>query len=436
METTITHFTGSAGYANFAYWTWDEMIRTVLRGSVEITETGNDVVFEDRYSENRVEVSSSGGTVDAIRLFLSDDAKAPQATELAVLIALDEDKPSRDEIVDGFTAFFEQSGRGEFGAALRPLAPLFGRSTEFVTEGSTPVDSPADIGARIRGLDDDDVFRLNDGSHTIVASPGNDLINGGGGYDDVQYNEGFFPGLKLSKAGAAVEIDKGEGFGVDTLRNIESLYGSNRADNLSKGLSNADTTIFGGGGNDKVGGRAGDDALSGDDGNDVLIGRAGNDVLVGGDGRDILKGGGGNDVLVGGGGFGGERFADVLAGQKGKDLFVLEAPLPSFFDDGKPDPVIVIKDFRDGEDFIGLAGSEQAVFDFDDGELVFDDLIFTKQNEDTVISVVEVDFGGNETETPLAILKNVAPGQIDRADFVEAVDVFELLYANEDPFFF
>ncbi|MCZ0963029.1 calcium-binding protein [Paracoccus benzoatiresistens] len=70
--------------------------------------------------------------------------------------------------------------------------------------------------------------------------------------------------------------------------------------------------IFGGAGNDTLGGGADSNLLDGGDGNDilnawigdyaVLRGGAGNDVLTGGDGGGLLDGGAGIDVMTGGDG--------------------------------------------------------------------------------------------------------------------------------------
>ncbi len=54
--------------------------------------------------------------------------------------------------------------------------------------------------------------------------------------------------------------------------------------------------LFGGGGNDTLGGGSGADELSGGGGNDFIAGGAGNDTLFGGGGNDFLDGDQGADV--------------------------------------------------------------------------------------------------------------------------------------------
>ncbi|NJM96233.1 MAG: hypothetical protein HC800_02625 [Phormidesmis sp. RL_2_1] len=64
--------------------------------------------------------------------------------------------------------------------------------------------------------------------------------------------------------------------------------------------------IYGGAGNDRIGGKSGNDRLFGD---------AGNDQIWGDDGDDILRGGLGNDILTG----------DNFSGGQGRDTFILAA---------------------------------------------------------------------------------------------------------------
>jgi Ca2+-binding RTX toxin-like protein len=73
----------------------------------------------------------------------------------------------------------------------------------------------------------------------------------------------------------------------------------------------------GGSGNDEILGRsAAANILSGDFGNDRLTGGTANDTLYGDAGSDTLAGGGGNDTLFGGAG------NDLLAGDAGNDSYV------------------------------------------------------------------------------------------------------------------
>lgn len=437
QETIITLFTDAEGSRN-SFQTWDSQLLTVLRGSLEITSKGRIATFEDRYSESRVVLTAQDGRAQKIEVFLPDDPKAPSVVERTTLIEFGEDAPTRKVLFNGFRDYFQGSGETDDGVPLIPLTPLFPRKTEFVTEGSVEPDGPRDIGARVVGFGDDDLFRLNDGTHSIIASTGDDTINGGGGTDGVIYSFGSFGGLTLTKSGGAVIIDKGQGNGQDTLRNVESLTATPEDDNLSKGLSNNSTAINGGAGNDKIGGRRGDDVLDGSQGNDTVLGRGGNDILIGGDGLDKIRGGSGNDVLVAGSGFGGERANDVLIGQGGKDLYLLETSFFSFNPDPTEAPVVTIKGFKPGEDFIGLPGRISTTDSFGGDAILFKDLDMSLQGGDTLISLVEEpSFADQEPiSTPLALLKKVTPDEISRDDFVEAVDVNQTIFGNNDVFFF
>jgi len=118
----------------------------------------------------------------------------------------------------------------------------------------------------------------------------------------------------------------------------DRIFGFGGHDILSGNLG--DDEIWGGVGNDRLHGQDGNDQLYGEAGNDQLYGGNGNDTLWGGVGNDLLLGGAGSDRLIGGAG------NDVLTGAVGADVFVLEASMGTD----------IIRDFRLGQDQIGLAG--------------------------------------------------------------------------------
>ena len=111
------------------------------------------------------------------------------------------------------------------------------------------------------------------GNDVLVGGPGNDVLNGGPGNDQVVYYRE--PGTR----GVNVDLTTGRATdtsgNTDTLTDIETVYGSARAD-----------TILGSAGNDFLFGREGADRIDGRGGNDILVGDAGNDVLIGGAGDD------------------------------------------------------------------------------------------------------------------------------------------------------
>jgi serralysin len=104
-----------------------------------------------------------------------------------------------------------------------------------------------------------------------VVAPGDDLFDGGDGFDTVSY--------ALSKTAIDASLGKGIaiGEGTDRLIEIEGLIGSRFADTLE--------------------GSSEDDLLAGGDGDDVIRGLAGNDTIFGDAGADHVDGGSGIDVV-------------------------------------------------------------------------------------------------------------------------------------------
>ncbi|MBB5514711.1 Ca2+-binding RTX toxin-like protein [Rubricella aquisinus] len=114
---------------------------------------------------------------------------------------------------------------------------------------------------------------------------------------------------------------------------INSNDGVTGADDTIYGYGGDDTiqgeggndTIFGGEGNDTLRGEGGNDTLHGDAGDDDIRGQAGNDTIFGGDGNDEIRGNGGNDIIEGGTGndnIQGNGGADTIDGGTGNDTIV------------------------------------------------------------------------------------------------------------------
>jgi Ca2+-binding RTX toxin-like protein len=124
---------------------------------------------------------------------------------------------------------------------------------------------------------------------------GNDLIDGLGGMDRVDYLEANLGGVNVSLTNGIASVD---GFGgTDTLLSVEDVRGSNRFGDLIVGSAQANS-LEGMGGNDSLSGEAGDDTLLGGDGNDSLSGGEGKDLLVGGAGANTLAGGADDDTYL------------------------------------------------------------------------------------------------------------------------------------------
>lgn len=183
-----------------------------------------------------------------------------------------------------------------------------------------------------------------DGFEFFRGGAGDDTIDGGTGYDRVDYTSSG-QGVIVQLGGAADGTANDGLGGTDTLRNIEAVRGSDYGDLLQgsdtaefesfEGMAGNDT-IDGGDGWDRadymgsaaavtvnlgtgeawdgfggkdtligiegVRGSAFKDTLTGSAGADRLDGHSGNDSLVGGDGDDVLVGGAGNDTMFGGAG--------------------------------------------------------------------------------------------------------------------------------------
>ncbi|MFY8144225.1 MAG: calcium-binding protein [Caulobacter sp.] len=125
----------------------------------------------------------------------------------------------------------------------------------------------------VRGIENligghgNDVLIANADDNRIEGLTGNDVIDGGEGFDFATYRSA--PGgvwVDLTKAGVAQDTRSA---GIDTLINIEGLRGSVYADVLI--------------------GNAGANALEGEYDDDLLIGGGGRDLLTGGASADTFK---------------------------------------------------------------------------------------------------------------------------------------------------
>jgi Ca2+-binding RTX toxin-like protein len=202
----------------------------------------------------------------------------------------------------------------------------------------------------------------NDGYEEYQGLAGDDRIDGGSGFDRIEY--------QFDGGAGAVEVDLASGVVIDshgdsdTLIGVESVSGTDLADSLTGSEAafeqfrslGGDDVVDGAGGRDQldysrspggvavdlragsaddgdggndvlagieevrgsgfadtIAGNAADNHLEGGAGADDLDGRAGEDQLEGGAGRDALTGGADVDELRG------SRGADVLEGNRGAD---------------------------------------------------------------------------------------------------------------------
>ncbi len=128
----------------------------------------------------------------------------------------------------------------------------------------------------VRGSRFGDTFTGSAASNTFAGLKGRDVIDGGKGFDTVRYDRDERLG---GLSGVTVNLTTGvarDGWGnTDTLKNIESVRGTNYSDTMTGNASA--NNLFGG---------LGDDTLSGGGGADVLTGGGGGDRMTGGAGVD------------------------------------------------------------------------------------------------------------------------------------------------------
>jgi len=109
---------------------------------------------------------------------------------------------------------------------------------------------------------------------TFTGTAGTSYLNGGAGFDTVRYVNAVGVSVNL----ALTTAQNTGGGGVDTLRNIEALVGTN-----------ANDVLLGSTGNNTLDGYAGHDTVNGNAGDDLLRGGGGNDSLSGGPGLDAFR---------------------------------------------------------------------------------------------------------------------------------------------------
>lgn len=146
--------------------------------------------------------------------------------------------------------------------------------------------------------------RLTGGNATFdtfegfVGFAGNDTINGGSGYDAVDYGAetsiGYLNASNdevLGTQGVVVNLVTGtatDSYGnTDSLSGIEEVRGTKFGDQITAGA-----------GYNRLYGYNGDDTLNGGDGADDLYGGSGDDSISGGNGSDYVVAGSGDDTII------------------------------------------------------------------------------------------------------------------------------------------
>jgi RTX calcium-binding nonapeptide repeat (4 copies) len=173
--------------------------------------------------------------------------------------------------------------------------PLTG-STFVLGAGSDRFTIGADIKAGVSvdaGAGDDEVSG-GVGADTLTGGPGLDKLVGGDGND-------LFPAGESADSDV---IDGGAGTNTADYRARKNELRVNLGDSsASQGEPGENDTltqiknVYGGGGDDSLGGDGSANRLDGGGGDDAIAGGGGNDSLIGGAGLDQIDAGGGNDYI-------------------------------------------------------------------------------------------------------------------------------------------
>jgi hypothetical protein len=197
------------------------------------------------------------------------------------------------------------------------LGSMMGEAGDDVIVGSETADRIAGgPGAdRMSGRGERDFFEED----ATRAAVDNDTVDGGPGFDEIDYAERRRPiRVKLADPSAPA----GESGENDRLTSVESVRGGQADDVLRAGAERV--LFYGGPGDDRLHGALGDDSLWAGEGNDRLYGGGGVDILEGEDGSDGLVGGCGRDYLRGGSGrdrlYADDGYRDKVGGGSGTDF--------------------------------------------------------------------------------------------------------------------
>ncbi|EFL90016.1 choice-of-anchor C family protein [Ahrensia sp. R2A130] len=155
-------------------------------------------------------------------------------------------------------------------------------SNQIINDGFGGTDTITGPGSftSIRTTDLDDSIIGSAADEQFIARQGNDVIDGGSGFDTIRYDRLGAASVELDLAANSSVGIWGDGQFNQTLTNIEGVRGSNI-------------------GVDTILGSTADNRLEGRGGTDIIDGRSGNDTLIGGSGGDvfIITSGSGVDVI-------------------------------------------------------------------------------------------------------------------------------------------
>jgi len=213
-----------------------------------------------------------------------------------------------DDVMTGGAGFERLDYRGAAAGVTVTMSGVGSGTTTQDGFGSTDTFSGIE---EIRGTNFSDVLTGSVGNDRFITRLGDDIVDGGAGFDTVRYDRSGVDAMTIDLGtGTASGTWNGQAF-TDTLTSIEAIRGSRTGDDVITG-SAADESLTGKGGNDTLDGGAGNDFLRGDSGNDTLQGGdgddsfrgdSGNDLIFGGAGHDWIRESSGDDIIDGGAGF-------------------------------------------------------------------------------------------------------------------------------------
>lgn len=267
------------------------------------------------------------------------------------LLGTDSDLTERFEGLAGNDLIDGRGGIDLVSYLLAPSAVNVNLATGVARDGYGTADTLLNIeGAfgssfndTLTGGNVDNGSGATDGFEFFRGEAGNDLINGGAGYDRVDYTSST-AGVSVTLGGTGNGTAQDGLGGTDTLINIEAVRGSAFNDTLTGSDSGLFESFEGREGNDVIDGRGGSDrvdyqhsiagvtvnlntgtAADGYGSTDTLLNiehvrgsEKFNDALTGNAAANKLEGLGGNDTLNGMGG------ADTLIGGDGSDTYYVD----------------------------------------------------------------------------------------------------------------
>jgi Ca2+-binding RTX toxin-like protein len=201
-----------------------------------------------------------------------------------------------------------------------------------------------DLNNEISGGADADTLIGDDGHDTLYGGLGDDQLFGGVGSDTLS-GEGGADTMEGGDDNDAYVVDNSGDAIVESSGggNADQAYVSISSYTLPSEVENVSYSSFTG--DFFVDGNALDNIMYGGSGNDFIGGLDGADTLRGNAGADYLAGGDGDDLLVGGGG------ADTFDGGAGNDTYRI-----GFYESGTGTDADIVATFDTGDDLVDISG--------------------------------------------------------------------------------